>query len=594
MPSQSLLLQTARQYPGWVVLTVVLGFSGAVFNGVSTAMIVPVLLNFLGQTPESLTNVPVLAQLFAPFDDIPDPWRLATITLAIVVLIVLKNGSIFASMAVSAWLQRMMAIDLRESGLRLLLDVDLDYFARVGIGDIVNRMNAELNRAALAITIAVRSLTTAITILVFGVLLLALSWQLTLVTGTMLGLVMLANQLSMVRAKQFGTQLSEASRDYTMRLLDVLNGMRLVRATASEEQEYITLRQLMRDREQADFQSFVSFSVIGPVSEVAGVIALIAVVMVGRLFLMQQVELASTVLLTYLLLIFRLLPLIAQLNGARNQYANAIASIDIATAFLRRDDKPLMIDGNVAYRPLKTSIQFEQVSFTYPGQAEQVLRSISLEIPKGTTLALVGKSGAGKSTLGELLPRFYDPTEGRILLDGRDLREFEVRSLRRSMGIISQDTFLFNGTVRENVTYGCEAVSDGELLDAAKRAHAWEFIAELLQGWDTPLGDRGILLSGGQRQRLAIARVLLQNPDILILDEATSALDTVSERLVQEALDHLKCDRTTLIIAHRLSTIQRAEQIAVLDNGNLVELGTHETLLAAQGFYARLYQGMSL
>ncbi|MBW4654248.1 MAG: ABC transporter ATP-binding protein/permease [Kaiparowitsia implicata GSE-PSE-MK54-09C] len=594
MPSQSLLLQTARQYPGWVVLTVVLGFSGAVFNGVSTAMIVPVLLNFLGQTPDSLTNVPVLARLFAPFEGIPDPWRLVAITLAIVVLIVLKNGSIFASMAVSAWLQRLMAIDLRESGLRLLLEVDLDYFTREGTGDIVNRMNAELNRAALAITIAVRSLTTAITILVFGVLLLVLSWQLTLVTGTMLGLVMLANQLSLVRAKQFGTQLSDASRDYTMRLLDVLNGMRLVRATASEEQEYITLRQLMRDREQADYQSFVSFSVIGPVSEVAGVIALIAVVIVGRLFLMQQVELASTVLLTYLLLIFRLLPLIAQLNGARNQYANAIASIDIATAFLRRNDKPLMANGSVLYTPLKTSIQFEQVFFTYPGQAEQVLRSISLEIPKGTTLALVGKSGAGKSTLGELLPRFYDPTEGRILLDGRDLREFEVRSLRRSMGIISQDTFLFNGTVRENVTYGCDTVGDGELLDVAKRAHAWEFIAELPRGWDTPLGDRGILLSGGQRQRLAIARVLLQNPDILILDEATSALDTVSERLVQEALDHLKCDRTTLIIAHRLSTIQRAEQIAVLDNGNLVELGTHEALLAAQGFYARLYQGMSL
>jgi ATP-binding cassette, subfamily B, bacterial MsbA len=588
MSTNRLLIDFTLRYPGRVLLTIALGFSGAFFNGISTALIVPVLLKFLGQDISAGNAPPTIRALLSPFAGIPENYQLVLMTGAILLTIILKNFSGYASTLVSSSLKRVLTNDLRESGLRLLLEVDIDFYAKTGVGDIINRLNNEVGRAASAITTKIQSLTTVIAILFFVGLLISLSWQLTIASTILLTAVTLVNQFAISRSKQFGQKLSQMSKEYSVSILEVLNGMRLVRSLANEDVEYKRIKNLIREREQAEFSSQANFAAIGPVSEVTGITALMMIVILGRMFLGSQIEAVSTVLLTYLVVLFRTLPLISQLNSARSQSANATPSVEVIRDFLRRDNKAFMVNGTIPYAGLQKGIRFDHVSFSYPGHEGQVLKDINLSIPRGTTLALVGASGAGKSTIADLLPRFYDPTLGRVMIDDRDMREFDWKSLRRSMGIVSQDTFLFNASVRDNIAYGWTNVSEVDVIEAAKRSNAYEFINRLPQGFDTNIGDRGVMLSGGQRQRIAIARALLQNPEILILDEATSALDTVSERLVQQAIDELSRDRTTLVIAHRLSTVQKADQIAVMEHGRVVEHGTHDELLARGGYYAKL------
>ncbi|ERT04699.1 ABC transporter family protein [Lyngbya aestuarii BL J] len=379
------------------------------------------------------------------------------------------------------------------------------------------------------------------------------------------------------------------TRAYSIATLETLNGIRLVKSVANETQENERLVALIREREKVSFRNQVNESAIAPINEFVSIIVLLLIVLLGRLFFADTIENLSTVILTYLFILFRSLPLLSNLNGARSRFANSYAGVELVRDFLNRQNKPIMKSGKIVFQGLTKGIHFNHISFTYPDHENAVLNDIEIYVPQGTTLALVGGSGAGKSTLADLLPRFYDPTAGAIKIDGKNLNEFDLKSLRKAMGIVSQDTFLFNTSVLENIAYAKPDATKEEIIEAAKRANAYEFIEQLPEGFDTKIGDRGLLLSGGQRQRISIARALLQNPEILILDEATSALDTISERLVQQAIDELSRNRTTIVVAHRLSTIQKADKIAVLERGQLIELGTHNDLLAKGGQYARLY-----
>jgi subfamily B ATP-binding cassette protein MsbA len=590
MSPNQLVFSYALRYPRWLVLNFILGCSSALFNGVSTTLIVPLILGLLGKGNIILKSGPPLLQKILSLFDRGDGANNITAMVAVVVLmIVLKNVATYLNSIVSVRLSRKLIKDIRKEAIKLLLEVDIDFFAKSKIGEIVNKISDEVSRATTAIRVAINIFTTSATILIFVFILISISVKLTIATTALLVVVVGINQFLIKRAKEFGKNLSEKSRIYSSALWEVFRGIRVIKAVSNEESEYQRLAQFIDEREQADEQSQANYDAVGPINEVMGTLAILTIVILGKAFFWQQIEEFSTVLLIYLYVLFRLLPFVSLLNTQRSGFANVVPSTEIVADFLRRDNKPFMTNGQSLYRKIERGIRLEGVSFTYPGHDDLVLNGVDLWVEKGTTLALVGASGAGKSTLADLLPRFYDPIEGCITIDGKDLREYDIHSLRQAMGIVSQDTFLFNTSVWNNIAYGLEDVSEEKVIEAAKRANAYEFIVQLPQEFDTEIGDRGILLSGGQRQRLAIARAILRNPDILILDEATSALDNVSERLVQQAIDELCRDRTTVVIAHRLSTIQKANQIAVLDKGRVVEIGTHEELIKKGGHYTRLY-----
>lgn len=602
MSTNKLLLRFALQYPGLISLSIMLGFSGALFNGISTTLVVPLLLGFLGQDGVDLQGgPPIVRKIFAYFGT--DGQQNLILMIGVVFLaIVLKNVANYANALVATALSRKLVNSIRKEGLRLLLGVDLDFFAKIKLGDIINRISQEIGRTASAIKIGIDIFTKSITVLVFVGILLTISWRLTIAATLLLFVVALINQFYIKRAKSFGKILSEKSRGYSTALLEIMTGIRLIKSVSNEKNEYQRIEQVIDEREKADFQSQANFAILSPINEVTGLLAILAIVFIGATFLqnsliqdvglseVQKQQTLSTLLLIYLYTLSRLIPIVSQLNGQRSKFANLSPSAEIVKDFLRRDNKPFMTNGQKIYHKLTEKITIEDLYFNYPGHEDLVLQGVNLAVSKGTTLALVGSSGAGKSTLADLIPRFYDPVQGQIKIDGEDLKNYDIASLRQAMGIVSQDTFLFNRSVRYNIAYGLKDAKEEEIIMAAKRANAFEFIIKLPQGFDTEIGDRGVMLSGGQRQRLAIARALLRDPDILILDEATSALDTLSERLVQEAIDELCRDRTTIVIAHRLSTVQKAHQIAVMDQGRVVEVGTHQELLnIPNGHYARLY-----
>ncbi|WP_071190553.1 ABC transporter ATP-binding protein [Trichormus sp. NMC-1] len=589
MSTRKLLLKFAKPYPRLIVLTILLGFSGALFNGISTALIVPVILRIVGQEVNFQGAPGILKVIMNPFDNVPVNYQIGLMAGAIIGTIALKNLASYSSSLTSSSLNRMITSDMREAGLSILLNVDIDYYTKMKVGDLINRLGGEMIRASTAISNTIKLTTLSITILVFVGLLLSISWQLTIAATALMSVVTLLNQHLIARSKKFGKQLSEMSKAYSIAILETLSGIRLVKSTGNETREYDRIKNLIRIREKADFQAQINSEAIAPLSEFMGVTCLVMIVFLSRTLFADKINAVSTVLLTYLLVLLRLLPLISQLNTIRSNFASISTSVNMVSEFLRLENKPFMGNGKLPYKTLRQGVKFQSISFAYTSNEKQVLKDVTLDLPCGTTLALVGGSGAGKSTLADLLPRFYDPTSGCITFDDIDLREFDLTSVRKHMGIVSQDTFLFNDSVRNNIAYAKPEATEEEIITAAKRANAYEFISKLPQQFDTLIGDRGVMLSGGQRQRLAIARALVQDPEILILDEATSALDTVSERLVQSALDELSQNRTTLVIAHRLSTVRKADQIAVLDQGSVVEVGTHEQLLKKEGYYSRLY-----
>jgi subfamily B ATP-binding cassette protein MsbA len=514
-----------------------------------------------------------------------------TMMIAIIAIVALKNVFVWLAGQFGASLQENVTRDLRDGVFRHIQRLPLGWFQRTKTGQIISRVLSDTEQTKALITeLVTRTLQNLAQIVGTIVILLSYSVQLTFVALVIAPLLTLALQPVLRKLRKGHRRLRGDYGEITSVLQEAVSGMRLVKSFRGEAYEDSRFTEASHRYSSGMVRINRIAALSQPMTELIGVSVAMLILWIGarEVLLGGPGAMDSATLITFMIMVMRLLPPLKQLSQAPTTAQQSLASAERLFEVLDQPTEQQLDGGTRTVTELRDSIAFDRVSFSY-GE-EPVLRDVSFEARRGEIVALVGASGAGKSTLVDLIPRFYEPTSGVIRLDGVDTREIQLASLRGLTGIVSQDTVLFNDTVRSNIAYGAsERFTDEQVAAAARAANAHGFIAELPQGYDTVLGERGTRLSGGQRQRLAIARALLTDPPILVLDEATSALDTESERLVQEAIDRLLAGRTVFVIAHRLSTVVHADQILVLDRGEIVERGTHAELLALRGVYHRLH-----
>ena len=581
--------------PHWARLAgnVASNVAGAALDGVAFALLIP-FLNLLFKLKDTLPAkaswlkellLSIVGGLIVPGDEMAS---LRGISVVIIAVVILKNLFLWMGGQLGASLQERITRDLRDTVFRHMQRLPLQWFSRTRAGQIMARILTDTEQAkAILAEVVTRTIQNLAQVVVAIVLLVTMSPRLALISLVIVPCVSILLQPLLRRLRTGHRRLRHEYGEITSVLQEVISGIRLVKSFRAESYEDGRFTGASGGYTRGMVRITRISLLSGPITEVLGTVVAVIVLGVGAREVFAG-KLDAGTLMVFMIVVMRLLPPLKQLAQAPTVAQQSLAAAERLFEILDEPTEAQRDAGTHDVAGLATYVVFEGVGFSY-GDAP-VLTDISFTAGRGDVIALVGASGAGKSTLVDLIPRFIEPAEGRILFDGRDSRDIRLSSLRTLTGIVSQDTVLFNDTVRANIAYGGSgAYSTSQVEAAARAANAHAFITDLPLGYDTVLGERGTRLSGGQRQRIAIARALLTDPPILILDEATSALDSESERLVQEAIDRLLAGRTVFVIAHRLSTIAHASLILVLDRGRVVERGTHAALLAAGGAYARLH-----
>jgi subfamily B ATP-binding cassette protein MsbA len=511
--------------------------------------------------------------------------------IAVVILLVFaaKNVFLFARAYLVARAEQAVNRDLRNQVYDHLVDLDLAFFGRVRMGQIVSRLTTEVEQLRTLVTAEFSRMLSAF--FEFGVAVVAMlliSWRLTLAAFVVIpGAMVIWGPLVKVLRRR-DRKVLHLGAEVNAHIQETLSGIRLVKSSSAESRERARFHGLTDSHFRTFLRAALARALAAPLTEMLAAGGTVILLWYGARLVVQG-DLTGAQFVAFLGLSMKLY---APVKNVAKFPATAQPGLVAAERVFEFLDAPVEIRDRPGVRPFpgfEKALVFDEVSFAYR-QGEPVIHGLSFRVPRGTVTALVGPSGAGKSTVADLIARFFEVTDGRILVDGADIRDIRIADLRSQLGIVSQETVLFHDTVRANIAYGRPGATGAEIEAAAHAANAHDFITALAKGYDTLVGERGTELSGGQRQRLAIARAILMDPPILIFDEATSALDTESERVVQAAIERLLAGRTVIVIAHRLSTIQRADQILVLDEGRLVQRGDHQSLLATEGPYRRLYR----
>ncbi len=516
--------------------------------------------------------------------------QLKMLCIILVISYFLKNVFFYLNNVSLSYVQNRMIMDIRSQFFKHLHSLPLSFFDKSKVGELSSILIRDVTAMRTAFTQTIQQLINEpINIIVFLTLLFIINIKLTLYVFLIVPIsafiVMKLGQSIRRKAKRSSIQIA----GITNILQETLSGIRIVKAFAMEKWEISRFMKENKKYFHLIFRQAKLRNLITPVNDMIGVLLGVILLWIGGYEVLETGTMDPDSFIRFIIYLFAMLQPFRKLGNVSAVIQNGLASADRVFSIV--DVQPDIADPEspIELKKFKKTIQFEKVSFRYENTDHVSLNEISIKISKGEVLALVGSSGAGKSTFTDLIPRFYDVSNGKITIDGIDIRNVSLENLRSLMGIVPQDTILFNDTVANNINYGLPNAGMKKIQSAAKIANAFEFIEDFQNGFDTIIGEKGTRLSGGERQRISIARAILKNPDILILDEATSALDTESERKVQDALDKLVQDRTVIVVAHRLSTIKQADRIIVLDEGRIVESGNHNSLIVENGIYKNLY-----